>query len=55
VFSIPNPFEDAWPNIDASGRLQPVTIDNSLYGAFGTVTSTAIDNRQLQFALKLIW
>ena len=55
AFSIPNAYEDAWPNIDASGRLRPVTIDNSLYGSFGTITGTAIDNRQLQVALKLIW
>jgi hypothetical protein len=56
VFSIPNPFVDAWPSIDSkTGRLQPVAIDNSLYSAFNTVTSTAIANRQLQFALKLIW
>ena len=56
VFSIPNPFVDVWPSINTTtGRLQPVTIDNSLYGNFGTVTSTAISNRELQFALKLIW
>ena len=55
MFSIPNPYEDSWPNIATSGRLQPVPIDNNLYGSFGTVTGTAIDNRQLQFALKVIW
>jgi hypothetical protein len=56
VFSIPNAYVDQYSSIDqTTGRLLPVQLDNSLYGNFGTVTSTAIDNRQLQFALKLIW
>jgi hypothetical protein len=55
VFSIPLPFVDAWPVITPDGKLQPLPLSNDFYGAFNTVTSTAIDNRQLQFALKLIW
>ena len=56
VFSIPTAFVDQYSSIDqTTGRLLPAQLNNSLYGNFGTVTSTAISNRQLQFALKLIW
>jgi hypothetical protein len=53
---IPNAFADQYSSVDqTTGRLLPVELNNSLYGNFGTVTSTGIDNRQLQFALKSIW
>ncbi len=54
VFSMPNPYEDTYPNYDASGHpVGPVTIDQ--IGSFNTISSTAASNRQLQFALKLIF
>jgi len=40
IFSMPNPF------VDKGG---------STFGSFNTINSTAASNRQLQFAVKLIW
>jgi hypothetical protein len=54
IFSLPNPYEDQYPNYDAAGHpIGPVTIDQR--GSFNTISSTAASNRQLQLALKLIW
>jgi hypothetical protein len=51
IFSMPNPFVDDAAEYDPSGRL----IDITNLGSFNTISSTAGSNRQLQFALKLIW
>jgi hypothetical protein len=54
IFSMPNPYEDQYPNYDSSGRpTGPATIDQ--IGSFNTISSTAATNRQLQFALKLVF
>jgi hypothetical protein len=55
VFSVPSPAVDQYINYDPTGRFPtgPVTIGQ--IGAFNTITSTASNNRQLQFALKFIW
>ncbi len=54
IFSMPNQYEDTYPNYDASGHpIGPVTIGQ--IGSFNTISSTAANNRQLQFALKFIW
>src|SRR6267378_100652 len=43
IFSMPNPFQEQ------VGSSAPT------FGEFNTINSTAASNRQLQFALKLIW
>jgi len=54
IFSMPNPYEDAYVNYDATGHpTGPVSL--SQIGSFNTISSTAANNRQLQFALKFIW
>jgi hypothetical protein len=53
VFSQPFPFLDSYPQFDSSGRPDP-SASNPL-GGFGTIQSTAVDNRQIQLAVKLLW
>ncbi len=54
IFSIPNSYEDTYPNYDAAGHpVGPVSI--SEIGSFNTISSTASNNRQIQLALKFIW
>jgi hypothetical protein len=54
MFSMPNPYEDQYPNYDAAGHpVGQATIGQ--IGSFNTISSTAAANRQLQFALKLVF
>jgi len=46
LLSMPDPFVSDL-DLDNSG--------NPKFGSFNTISSTAAANRQLQFALKLIW
>ena len=54
IFSMPNPYEDAYPNYDASGHPTGAATLADI-GSFNTINGTAASNRQLQFALKLIF
>jgi carboxypeptidase family protein len=56
VLGIPEPQIDTYFPLDSNGRIIPSSVpDSSLGSAFGSIGHTAADNRQLQFALKLIW
>ena len=53
VFGMPFQYLDSYAQFDNAGR--PVSGVNNPLGSFGTITNTAISNRQLQFALKVLW
>ncbi len=57
VMGIPEPVLDYYANFDPVTRQPiPTPIPNEGLGsAFGSIGHTAADNRELQFALKLIW
>jgi hypothetical protein len=54
IFSMPNPNEDQYPTYDSTGH-PTGALTTSQIGQFNSINSTASSNRQLQFALKLIW
>jgi hypothetical protein len=56
VLGVPEPEINNYANFDANGRPIVGPVDNSELGSvFGSIGHTAVDNRQLQFALKLLW
>jgi len=55
LLSMPNPFVDTYPQYDPSDRFPVGPVDISQIGSFNTISNTTAANRQLQFALKLIW
>jgi hypothetical protein len=56
VLGIPEPQIDTYFNLDANGRIIPSSVpDSDLGSAYGSIGHTAVANRQLQFALKMIW
>jgi hypothetical protein len=53
---MPSPYLDSYPEFDSAGRPNPARrLTNDDLGVFGTITGTAASNRQVQFALKLLW
>ena len=54
IFSMPNVNEDQYPAYDSSGH-PTGSLSMSQIGQFNSINATAASNRQLQFALKVIW
>jgi hypothetical protein len=52
---MPNPYVDQYVNYDPTGRYPSGSAGVDAIGVFNTINSTAAKNRQIQFALKLIW
>ena len=57
MLGLPEPVLDYYGNFDpATRRPIPGGVPNEALGSeFGSIGHTAADNRQMQFALKLIW
>jgi hypothetical protein len=57
VLGMPQTQFDTYPNFDPVTRRPIVTpLENDALGStFGSIGHTATDNREMQFALKLIW
>lgn len=57
VFSMPQVVLDSYPDVGVGSPVPvPRPISNGELGSvFGSIGSTAASNRQLQFALKLLW
>ena len=55
VLSMPNPYVDEYAAYDSTGRFPTGSLTTSQIGDFNSIKSTATKNRELQFALKLIW
>jgi hypothetical protein len=56
VLGVPEPQIDQFFTLDSNGRTVPGPVpDSGLGSAFGSIGHTALNNRQLQLALKMIW
>jgi hypothetical protein len=57
VFSMPQTVLDTYPGVGVGSPIpKPYSVSNGELGSiFGSISSTATSNRQLQLALKLIW
>jgi len=56
VLGIPEPQLEAFFGLDPTGHIVPGPVGTGDLGsAWGSIGHTALDNRQLQFAIKLLW